>query len=736
MQQFISNKAPQKKKLTPETVSQLEILKDAINKIFQTKYSSLSFEELYRTAYTLVIGRNGDALYEEVKNSIAANLAAMIQIVKPVSEPAVMLAVIKDLWAKFNTYLSVTNDILMYMDRNYVSRNHLAPVPDLGYQIFREVVLQKTGLLDRLHQAMIAEITKDRNGEFVEKSAVKETALMLTKVGVGNTKVYEEFFEKHFLEQTRQYYSVEVQKALAELACPDYLQNAELRLSQESVRCEQFLDKITAPKLREILIDIFLRKPAKTLISMESSGLEKLIQYERLGDIDRMYRLFSQDAECKKLLMTSLVQSIKLEGERLLKEHEQDDKKDTAKYIDALIAMKEKYNKIWTDSCKKDKEYEVPFKQTFDTFINTNNSTAKALAGYCDELMRERVRQMNDTDLEKVLEKIILVFRHIQSKDMFEEFYGYHLSRRLLMKKCVSDDAERMMISKLKAECGNQYTLKLETMMKDMANSLETMQVFQEECDMSSRPTKLDIRVLTQGNWPIEGKVFVCNLPLELDDLKHEFTEFYMKRHSGRVLNWKLNMGEVEIRAHIGGTDRTYELLTTTYQATVLALFNDYDELIFEDILQKTQIPEADLKKNFISLLICKVLIRVGGDPLSKEIKESDKFKVNDHFVSKFSRVRLPLVSDKQTVAKQEPLQKLESTVEEDRGLLIDATIVKIMKARKKVEHNELIADVIKMISGKFAAEPHAVKSRIESLIEKEFIERSKQDRRVYIYKA
>jgi len=735
MQQFVQSKVPQKKKLTPENLSQIEILKDAINKIFQTKYSSLSFEELYRTAYTLVINRNGDVLYDEVKNAIAGNLQLIVSQLKPVTEPNVMLAVIKEIWGKFNTYLSVTNDILMYMDKNYVARNHLQPVPDLGYVIYKEVVLQKTGLLDRLHQAMISEITKDRNGEYVEKSSVKEVSSMLSKIGIGNTKIYEEYFEKHFLEQTKQYYSIEVQKALAELSCPDYLQNAEHRLTQEVQRCDAFVDKITGPKLKEILIEIFLRTPAKMLITMESSGLEKLIQHERIGDIDRMYRLFSQDSECKKLLLQSLIQSIKTEGERLLKEHEQDEKKDTAKFIEALISMKEKYNKIWIDACKKDKEYEVPIKQSFDTFINATNSTAKALAGYCDDLMKERVKQMSDADLERILEKIIIVFRHIQSKDMFEEFYVYHLSRRLLYKKTASDDAERSMITKLKAECGNQYTQKLETMMKDMTNSQETMRIFQEEYDMSLKPTKLEVRILTQGNWPIEGKVQVCNLPVELNDLMQEFTEFYMKRHSGRVLNWKLNMGEAEIRAHIGGSDKTYELITTTYQAAILCLFNDADELLFEDILHRSQIPEADLKKNFTSLLITKILIRVGSDN-SKEIKESDKFRVNDHFVSKFNRVRLPQINDKQTVAAQEPLQTLESTVEDDRGMLIDATLVKIMKARKKVQHNELVTDCIKIVSERFKGDPVAIKARIESLIEKDYIERSKADRKIYIYKA
>ena len=245
----------------------MNIIKDAINKIFENKYSNLSFEELYRTSYTLIINRHGDSLYEEVNNAISRNLGLILKQMKPVNVPDIMLANIKEVWTKYNTYISVTNDILMYMDRNYISRNRLKTVHDMGYQIFRESALKETGLIDRLHKAMISEITKDRNGEYVEKINVKEVALMLCKVGLN---MYEDYFECHFLEQTRQYYSVEVQKALAELACHDYIRNAEQRLSQEDIRCEQFLSKTTCPKLKELLIDIFLRGPAKILIGMES----------------------------------------------------------------------------------------------------------------------------------------------------------------------------------------------------------------------------------------------------------------------------------------------------------------------------------------------------------------------------------------------------------------------------------------------------------------------------------
>ncbi len=55
-----------------------------------------------------------------------------------------------------------------------------------------------------------------------------------------------------------------------------------------------------------------------------------------------------------------------------------------------------------------------------------------------------------------------------QGKDVFEAFYKKDLAKRLLLGKSASIDAEKTMIAKLKAECGSQFTSKLEGMFKDV----------------------------------------------------------------------------------------------------------------------------------------------------------------------------------------------------------------------------------------------------------------------------
>ena len=66
------------------------------------------------------------------------------------------------------------------------------------------------------------------------------------------------------------------------------------------------------------------------------------------------------------------------------------------------------------------------------------------------------------------------MFRLLSDKDIFERYYKSHLARRLLSARrgggaaAAAEEAERAMLSKLKIECGHQYTSKLEGMFNDV----------------------------------------------------------------------------------------------------------------------------------------------------------------------------------------------------------------------------------------------------------------------------
>lgn len=81
---------------------------------------------------------------------------------------------------------------------------------------------------------------------------------------------------------------------------------------------------------------------------------------------------------------------------------------------------------------------------------------------------------------------------------------------------------------------------------------------------------------------------------------------------------------------------------------------------------------------------------------------------------------------------KVEERAKTETTIQEDRQYQIDAAIVRIMKMRKSLAHSLLISELFSQL--RFPIKPIDLKKRIESLIEREYMSRDKDDANMYHY--
>lgn len=119
-------------------------------------------------------------------------------------------------------------------------------------------------------------------------------------------------------------------------------------------------------------------------------------------------------------------------------------------------------------------------------------------------------------------------------------------------------------------------------------------------------------------------------------------------------------------------------------------------------------------------------------------------------------RVKIQTVAAK---GESEPERKeTRGKVDEDRKHEIEAAIVRIMKARKRMavslgllffyrislyihypyllQHNLLVSDVTSQLKSRFLPSPVFIKKRIEGLIEREYLARTPEDRKVYVYLA
>ena len=58
------------------------------------------------------------------------------------------------------------------------------------------------------------------------------------------------------------------------------------------------------------------------------------------------------------------------------------------------------------------------------------------------------------------------------------------------------------------------------------------------------------------------------------------------------------------------------------------------------------------------------------------------------------------------------------------------------MKARRVLDHSSVVREITTQLAPRFLASPSVIKKRIESLIEREFLERDADDRKMYRYMA
>ena len=85
---------------------------------------------------------------------------------------------------------------------------------------------------------------------------------------------------------------------------------------------------------------------------------------------------------------------------------------------------------------------------------------------------------------------------------------------------------------------------------------------------------------------------------------------------------------------------------------------------------------------------------------------------------------------------QQKETEQTHASIEEDRKLFLQAAIVRIMKSRKKMRHNLLIEEVINQSKSRFLPSVTMIKKSIESLIEKQYIERVSSSSEEYQYIA
>ncbi|NXG58999.1 CUL4A protein, partial [Hemiprocne comata] len=701
---------------TQETWQKLHEAVGAIQSSISIKYN---LEELYQAVENLCSYKVSATLYKQLRQVCEDHLVFLNRCCTDSLDSLLFLKKINKCWQDHCRQMIMIRSIFLFLDRTYVLQNSMLPsIWDMGLELFRNHVISDKQVQNKTIDGILLLIERERNGEAVDRSLLRSLLSMLSDL----QQVYKESFEQRFLEETNCLYAAEGQRLMQEREVPEYLHHVNKRLEEEGDRVITYLDHSTQKPLIACVEKQLLGEHLSAILQ---KGLDNLLDENRILDLTQTYQLFSRVKGGQQILLQHWSEYIKNFGTTIVVNPEKD--KDM---VQELLDFKDKVDHIIEVCFQKNEKFINLMKESFETFINKRpNKPAELIAKYVDSKLRAGNKEATDEELERILDKIMIIFRFIHGKDVFEAFYKKDLAKRLLVGKSASVDAEKSMLSKLKHECGAAFTSKLEGMFKDMELSKDVMVQFKQYMQNQSDPGNIDltVNILTMGYWPTYTPMEV-HLNSEMIKLQEVFKTFYLGKHSGRKLQWQTTLGHAVLKAEFKEGKKEFQV--SLFQTLVLLMFNEGDEFSFEEIKMATGVEDSELRRTLQSLACGKARVLIKS-PKGKDVEDGDKFIFNGDFKHKLFRIKINQIQMKETVEEQ---VSTTERVFQDRQYQIDAAIVRIMKMRKTLGHNLLVSELYNQL--KFPVKPGDLKKRIESLIDRDYMERDKDNPNQYHYVA
>ncbi|EGW34573.1 uncharacterized protein SPAPADRAFT_60000 [Spathaspora passalidarum NRRL Y-27907] len=381
--------------------------------------------------------------------------------------------------------------------------------------------------------------------------------------------------------------------------------------------------------------------------------------------------------------------------------------------------------------------------------------------------------------VEDFTNKSIQFLKFIKDKDAFEANYANHFAKRFLNSKTSLTnmikgiDIEELVLGKLCDELGTSSLNKIIKMNKDIKSSKDLTHEWRNYVSNQKQSLiDLDLKICNVTDWPKsmtkdykwfskqENEATPFIWPRQLRNTMREFEEYWTtnKNNNNKSLYWSPKFGSMDMR--ITYPSRTYEINMSTYAGIIMLLFapqstnpdgsfvsafEEKKELTYDEIAELTGIPELELKRHLQSIAVnpkSRLLIKV---PMSKDVNNTDVFKLNEKFKSPSVKVKVLTVSSSSSAStakvpvrteQQEESEEVENNILEGRKLQVNAAIVRIMKSRHSMKHHELVEELIKQLASRFQPSMILIKQRIEDLIDKEYLTRDDSDRNVYHYVA
>lgn len=679
-------------------------------------------------------------------------------------------------WKRFTVGAVFLNHAFDYMNRYWVQKErsdgkrHIFDINTLCLMTWKEVMFDKN--VDLLVKEVLEQIELQRDGHVILQTDTTVAIRSFVALGIDpqdlkklNLNVYIQHFEKPFLESTRQYYRKLSREYLASHSVTEYIFEAQEKIKDEETKIVLYLDEHTKKLLSEALNSV--------LITDHSEALENefisLLDSRDENKIATLNSLMQRDILLLPKLAQAYEEYVKKTGEqeisRLLAEHRAKlsenaeenagSKKSAAgpavppnEYVKKLIEVYETFIKITRDCFQNGSLFTKALDNACRAYINANelaippgspksvtSKTPEMLAKYSDQLLKRSAKATEGAS-ELSADDIMTIFKFLTDKDAFETHYRRLFARRLIHGTSTSEEDEEMVIQRLQSENSMEYTGKITKMLQDIRLSKQLEKEFESAIKIApdySRAKYPEFQpfVLAETMWPFSYQDVEFNLPQELVPTHRGLEKLYTNKHNGRVLKWLWPLCRGEVVADIGKPGKPPFIFTVTlFQMAILLAFNDRSTFTLEEIQEHTSLSASNIASSIIPFIRWKLIQQQppGLDALSRM---DTQFKLSTPYKALKTRINFAAGVKSEAPGSiggksGEPseLQKIEKELSTERQIFLEACIVRIMKARRKLPHATLVNECIAQSHQRFNAKVSLIKRAIDNLIAKEYLQR------------
>ncbi|CAG0916301.1 unnamed protein product [Notodromas monacha] len=739
---------------TPEsshTVEELlwEEIKRDLENVLLWQQTYLAFDELYMKTYGLIQANGTERTENEVLQVVSSHMRNHIL---PQLAQLQNTTLLESLVRHFNTFeLSMQKfaQIMIYLDHTDTEdtpRN--GKIYTKGIEAFHTQILCDPEVQSSWNSAMNHVIFLDRKGETHDPALVAQFFRMLHKFPSSIVQ-----YQRSFMEDTAQYYANKANQTIPSKVCgmdgtsyilcmEAYLRNVETFMEMETQRLNLFQTDSFVESVTECIRTEMIWKHIDTLVEINDFGVADMIKKNDSTTLRVTYRMLLPLKNGLDIMKKSISKFIQSFFNDILGKPDH----QNANAIQELVDFKIHLDESLIHSLDHHPEIVNEVNKNFAEVMNRGTETQKLLAQFIHNMLRKDVVKFGKDSLTSRLRASAELLRLISDKSYFLSHYRLSLASRILHDNSESLEHEKILLREIELDNGKQFTVYFQIMCQDMHDS-KKMQGWETDFNFSSpkEQIKLIPKILTTGIWPVPMTTTkTCRLPEIVQYTWDNFAYYRMNHakgtydHRSRNANLLLEHGNFEVQAsflmtlenpnqqrhhatHLGKLKRFHE---EKFIRTECGTIRNH---LFQDIMLGTEMQEHNISHTLEVLMnpMHPILLK---QPPSKIIGPTDTFIINNNFYSEAFKIPIHKVL---LLSPQKITVKKATHYQIDRAQSLDAAVVRIAKSSQKIFHETLVGEVKKQLLPWFVPTNGEIKRSLESLIEREFINRVPENKSV-----